>query len=101
MGVAIDAGDDRQWHLLSTYAAWSIQVELYGLRGKPHLATLHDCAESVTVNLTTCEAAALGATTAGLAVVEPSDVVRARYKAEKSVRRHGFWETRFQKKTGK
>ena len=58
MNVELDASDERQWSLLSCYAPWSINVDLYDGRGV-HVGTMHDCGFDISMKLSPDEAAVL------------------------------------------
>ncbi|WP_156254056.1 hypothetical protein [Pseudactinotalea terrae] len=61
MAIEIKPGDGEGWHLLRTYGAWSIHMELeLNGPGRP-TATCHDCGLSITADLTEAEAACLAA----------------------------------------
>lgn len=62
MGIRLDPLDERHWQALRDYAAWSINVQLWGGRFERDLGTLHDCASSVVVALTDAELAHLAST---------------------------------------
>ena len=53
--IVLDVSDEEDWALLLAYASWSIHVELESADGKI-LATLHDCAGSISANLFADEA---------------------------------------------
>lgn len=65
MGIKVRADDVEQWTLLREYAAWSIHVELWSDSGR-HLGTLHDCAHSIVLRLTTEQRTSLDAALAGI-----------------------------------
>jgi hypothetical protein len=64
MNVDLRASNDQEWGLLLIYAAWSINVDLFGGLDE-HIGTFHDCAFDVTVKLSSDEAARLAGDLAG------------------------------------
>ncbi len=75
MSVEVDVVDAGHWETLCRYASWSIHVELYGDRDAP-LATLHDCGQSVTADLTPTEATTLTSRLAGMSALIPLHQLR-------------------------
>lgn len=53
MGVELDPLDDKDWQRLRVYAAWSINVDIFG---NWPLATFHDSGRSVTARLSPAQA---------------------------------------------
>jgi hypothetical protein len=71
MAVELDPSQPADWELARAYASSSIQVELEGTGGI--LATLHDCGQSISVELTEAEAGRLAGMLPEPLVLEPDD----------------------------
>ena len=87
MAVRLDPTDNDHWAVLLRYAPWSINVDLCAHSDPKPIATLHDCAGSVTAYLTPDEAANLAETVAAVAPVLPLDLLRARMRSERAAAR--------------
>jgi hypothetical protein len=70
MGIKVRADDVEEWMLLREYAAWSIHVDLWSHSGRD-LGTLHDCAHSIVLRLTTEQRVSLDAALAGIGTFVP------------------------------
>jgi hypothetical protein len=86
MGIEVDPTDARNWHILRTYAPWSIHVELVAEANRM-IASLHDCGYSVTAELTADEAVQVTRNLADIAPVVPLHEIRERQKAERATAR--------------
>ena len=58
MGVQLTLTSTEHWYLLTRYAPWSINVDLYDAVDD-ELANLHDCSPSLSVRLSAAHAATL------------------------------------------
>ena len=85
--VQLDPTDNDHWAVLLRYAPWSINVDLCANSDPKAIATLHDCAGSVTAYLTPDEAANLAETVAAVAPVLPLDLLHARRRSERAAAR--------------
>ncbi len=76
---------------MMTYRAWSIQAELWPPGRSDWLATLHDCAYSVTAELDTEEAEELTGRLGRLAVLERLEAVQIREREARRAARRRRW----------
>ncbi len=91
MAVELDPADEEQWQLLLSYGAWSIQAELWTPGRVGELATLHDCAYSVSAELDADEAEELATRLGGLATLERLQTVRRRERETRRAARRRWW----------
>lgn len=82
MGIDLDPSREDHWRILRTYAAWSINVDLFGEHGR-ELGCLHDCGYSVVAELTSAEAGTLSDQLSGVAPLLPLTAVGVRRRAER------------------
>lgn len=100
MGIEVDPRDDEQWALLRTYAAWSINVDLWASKYEEDLGTLHDCAHGIGVTLGPDELATLTDATVALGTWVPmTEILTADREAKDRRRadRRQQWATRLRR----
>lgn len=103
MNVELDPENDDEWQQLCTYAAWSINVDLF--QDGRSLATFHDSGSSITARLTPLQAAPMNESLpSGLQMVPLAPLllerklqrraVRSDRRAARAARRRAWWSAR-------
>jgi hypothetical protein len=77
MNIALDLADPENWDLLTRYAPWSINVDIYDSSAEL-VATFHDCGYTVSAWLSAGQAARMTDDLEGILHIEPLDHPPAR-----------------------
>jgi hypothetical protein len=86
MGIEMDPTDDQQWNALCAYAAWSINLDLYGPE-REDLGGFYDSGHSIGASLTAIEARQLSVALADIGPLTLLDEFHARRKQQQEVGR--------------